>query len=306
MFSRQLRTIACTVALCMGAGALPATAATWEEAVEDAAGDGAIDAGDTRKGLPVLIRLADAGDTGLPAHLVREAQRLLTELGHAPGPVDGKWGPRSQRAFDAWLRESGLGKREVDIRTLWEMRSAVVEARRAASRSARPKGPSLARFVCQQYDITTGSFYDRVLIAEQLSVQAITQGTAFTDTIDGSLMIDLEEPYSGSVAFRMRNYENVSLVSAEKTKDEIIRELLDRSASRATGGSFLMDYTGEGSRLAEEFLFISDSDSEPFIMKSLSIDLTDLRGSLSTNHGTSRMLQDGLYRCEPPVLVPVR
>ena len=57
MLTRQLRAVACIVALCMGAAALAGEAATLLNEVE-----------------------------------VREAQRLLAELGHSPGPADGQWG----------------------------------------------------------------------------------------------------------------------------------------------------------------------------------------------------------------------
>ena len=81
-------------------------------------------------------------DPRVQRYHVREAQRLLTELGHSPGPVDGQWGPRSQRAFDAWRSASGARTGKVGIGALREMRSALA--------AARPTGHSLVRFVCQQ------------------------------------------------------------------------------------------------------------------------------------------------------------
>lgn len=43
---------------------------------------------------------------------IREAQTLLAELGYAPGAADGKWGPRSVRAYAAFLGESALPAEE--------------------------------------------------------------------------------------------------------------------------------------------------------------------------------------------------
>lgn len=43
-----------------------------------------------------------------PADLVAEAQRRLTRLGYAPGPVDGIQGPRTNAALAKWQREHGL------------------------------------------------------------------------------------------------------------------------------------------------------------------------------------------------------
>jgi uncharacterized protein (TIGR02594 family) len=39
---------------------------------------------------------------------VRAAQARLAELGHAPGPIDGIWGPRTRRAVIAFQREAAL------------------------------------------------------------------------------------------------------------------------------------------------------------------------------------------------------
>ena len=65
MFTRQLRTVACIVALCMGAGSFAAEAAGWQKAVEDARGYGAIDAEDMRRGMRFLVRQAE-GATSAP------------------------------------------------------------------------------------------------------------------------------------------------------------------------------------------------------------------------------------------------
>src|SRR3546814_20909421 len=35
-------------------------------------------------------------------------QLLLEEAGHSPGPVDGQWGPRTQRALAAFQNDQGL------------------------------------------------------------------------------------------------------------------------------------------------------------------------------------------------------
>ena len=61
------------------------------------------------------IRAADdvyykliAGDATAQRYHVREAQQLLERLGYSPGPVDGKWGPRSDKAFTEWLKQARL------------------------------------------------------------------------------------------------------------------------------------------------------------------------------------------------------
>ena len=42
-----------------------------------------------------------------PARAIREAQRLLTELGYRPGEIDGVWGRRASRAYRSFLRDVG-------------------------------------------------------------------------------------------------------------------------------------------------------------------------------------------------------
>ena len=39
---------------------------------------------------------------------IREAQALMGALGYKPGPTDGLWGPRTAKAYAAFLRNAGL------------------------------------------------------------------------------------------------------------------------------------------------------------------------------------------------------
>ena len=43
-----------------------------------------------------------------PARAIREAQGLMGDLGYKPGPADGAWGPRTERAYAAFLSDAGL------------------------------------------------------------------------------------------------------------------------------------------------------------------------------------------------------
>ena len=43
-----------------------------------------------------------------PPRAIREAQALMTALGYKPGPADGRWGPRTGRAYTTFLRDAGL------------------------------------------------------------------------------------------------------------------------------------------------------------------------------------------------------
>ena len=73
-----------------------------------------------------------------PPHAIREAQALLAALGYAPGPADGKWGPRSDQAYRAFLRDAGLLAAE----TLTP--DALREMRRIAARHGATPSPAPA------------------------------------------------------------------------------------------------------------------------------------------------------------------
>ena len=76
------------------------------------------------------------------ASMIREAQRLLRELGYAPGPVDGKWGPRTERAFRSYLRGAGLPDVAFSAQALEWIREA---ARSGAERTVRAGQPGTSQ-----------------------------------------------------------------------------------------------------------------------------------------------------------------
>ena len=163
---------------------------------------------------------------------------------------------------------------------------------------AEDKGHSLVRFVCQQQSIVTShKLLDTVVIAEQLSVEEF-DGDEIIDVAD---LIDPDgKVYTKRVPFRMRIYNDVSLVHSERSKEEVIDDLLQRSASRDIDGD-LMDFTGKGGRFMSEFAF---SSITPYAYKALFVDLDGTsNGSMSTNNGAFTMHEDGPYRCEPPTLI---
>ena len=155
---------------------------------------------------------------------------------------------------------------------------------------------TLVRFVCHRGE--DRGFINTVVIVEQTSVKAIE----YNENVDGSAMIDSDgEIYTKDTPFRMRIYNDVSLVSDKKTKEEIIEELFKQSASRDLNGE-LMDFTGKGGRFKSEFIFSSENPYD----KSFLIDLNDpTYVQMSTSGGAGIMLEDGPYQCEDPVLIPV-
>ena len=93
-----------------------------------------------------------------PKRAIREAQELMSNLGYKPGPADGAWGPRSEKAYTAFLRDAGLpAGRVLTLEALRAMRgmagkekapSAVARAGTEASKgkasSADAEGATMA------------------------------------------------------------------------------------------------------------------------------------------------------------------
>ena len=82
-------------------------------------------------------RRGGARQTG-QASMIREAQQLLRKLGYAPGPVDGKWGPRTERAFRSYLREAGLADVAFSAQALEWIREAAGSAAAGTVRAGQP------------------------------------------------------------------------------------------------------------------------------------------------------------------------
>ena len=93
-------------------GALMATAPLCQAAVpqqtDRASHAPAADPG--TKGDGTRLRLAASSQPAFPpsARAIREAQGLMAALGYTPGPADGVWGPRTAKAYAAFLRDARL------------------------------------------------------------------------------------------------------------------------------------------------------------------------------------------------------
>ncbi len=57
---------------------------------------------------PASTQPVPSSEPSLGRDLARETQRLLTELGYDPGPIDGAYGRRTRRAIEAYQRDRGL------------------------------------------------------------------------------------------------------------------------------------------------------------------------------------------------------
>ena len=63
-----------------------------------------------------------------PKRTIREAQKLMAELGYKPGPADGLWGSRSAKAYAAFLRDAGMPPGEMlTLDALRAMRTRAAE-----------------------------------------------------------------------------------------------------------------------------------------------------------------------------------
>jgi len=82
---------------------------------------------------------APPGPEPLAPEFVAEVQRLLTELGYQPGPVDGAMGPKTRAAISAFQRERGL---PVNGRADAGLRDRLRAARAQAREERQPDSPS--------------------------------------------------------------------------------------------------------------------------------------------------------------------
>lgn len=217
----------------------------------------------------------------------------------------------------------------------------LLSATKAFSKDTDSTKNNLVRFVCQKYGEVGKNFFDTVAILEQMSVQGVFRKTEEDGnsiksivqpvTVDGPMIIDadglsileafdnsdLKMLTTGKVTFRMRIYNNTSLVSSEKTKDQIVDELLRQKASLDSRGQ-PMDFIAKGHSYkwsnSSQFYFLfsffaySHGDS---IYRKFSIDLSERRelgyhakfkAKIDFSEPLDRK-ENGVYYCEKPVFV---
>ena len=169
-----------------------------------------------------------------------------------------------------------------------------------------------AQIVCQAWDEANQGLLGKVLILEQLSA-----------TMDASAWVAAahQPPSTENTDFRLRIYDNVSLISnlpslsgsdSEKrelaeisfsmgTRDaDVVTSLRNRTAGVNASGRE-MDYTGHGRRMGSRLTFRStwSNNSE----KSLDLFLRSSRAIVDTKLGPSDPSEDGPYHCKEPRLV---
>ena len=64
--------------------------------------------GGSPKSAAVPSSTAPSPPTGPPPHAIHEAQGLIAALGYKPGMADGRWSPRTAKAYAAFLRDVGM------------------------------------------------------------------------------------------------------------------------------------------------------------------------------------------------------
>ena len=63
---------------------------------------------DKKKGIDLLFRAVRQGSNGAKGFAIKYTQKLLTERGYDPGPVDAKMGSRTRDAIAAYRRKANL------------------------------------------------------------------------------------------------------------------------------------------------------------------------------------------------------
>ena len=117
-------------------------AAAWRPDASEATGSA--DAGDAREAVTAATASPSPSpppSAPPPPHANREAQALLAALGYPVGTADGKWGPRSNQAYRAFVRDAGLpATQTLTPDALRAMRR--IAARRGVTPSATQPAPS--------------------------------------------------------------------------------------------------------------------------------------------------------------------
>ena len=89
---------------------------------------------------PAAAPSAPAGPP--PPRAIREAQGLMAALGYDPGPADGRWGPRTGRAYAAFIRDAGLPPAEVLTPDALRAMRTAAKGRKVAAAAAPPRRAS--------------------------------------------------------------------------------------------------------------------------------------------------------------------
>ena len=74
-----------------------------------------------------------------PPRAIREAQGHLAAFGYKPGPADGRWGPRTGRAYTAFLRDAGLPPENVLTPDALRAMRTAAKGRNVAAAAAPPR-----------------------------------------------------------------------------------------------------------------------------------------------------------------------
>ena len=74
-----------------------------------------------------------------PPRAIREAQGLMAVLGYKPGSADGRWGPRTGRAYAAFLRDAGMPPGNVLTPDAMRAMRAAAKGRNVTASAAPPR-----------------------------------------------------------------------------------------------------------------------------------------------------------------------
>ena len=100
-------------------------------------------ASETRDRSPATAAPQPAGPP--PPRAIREAQALMAALGYKPGPADGRWGPRTGRAYAAFLRDRGMPPSNILTPDVLRAMRDVAKGRNVAAGAASTKESSTMR-----------------------------------------------------------------------------------------------------------------------------------------------------------------
>lgn len=262
------------------------------------------------------------GDPIAQQYHVREAQELLQRLGYSPGPVDGKWGSRSERAFAAWFEQSGI-KTATSAQefTAWmrkprlkevpydagfvlrKMRQDTLSLRYTDTDSASTRRvPNLVRFVCQRYSSIGGYYYPFVAVLEQTKIATYDNEPIFgSDLIHPSRLEEDKFKYAWKmeIPMELRLYR-ANLISKERTRDEMMNQLSKFPILKFSDGSPI-PHTGYASSVSLVGNHIEFHFHDMDVSFGIQLDKLHEARMDSVMPG---WIHKGKYHCEEPMLIP--
>ena len=196
----------------------------------------------------VVPRVATpTASAGPPPRAIQEAQGLMAVLGYKPGSADGRWGPRTGKAYAAFLRDAGLPLAEVLTPDALRAMRAAAKGRNVAATTASPRPAPASQ---RQADPPPADLHRLVAAGDIDGLKAALAKGADANARDGkgwtalmhaadkgqALLIPLLLKAGADPNSRLADGATVLFIAAVHGHEEIVTELLNGGADPSIKG----------------------------------------------------------------------